>query len=517
LVEGKMKNRTIIKMLPGEYWWGGACFDGIKMPFGSKSDFVRKLNPNSTMNQAVPLLLSDKGRYVWCNTGFSFSVKNGTIVIESESGEVSLCEGYATLRGAYLAAMRAHFPPIGKRPPDAFFVKPQFNSWIELTYSQSQKALESYAENLQKAGYGCGIFMIDDGWAPYYGKWEFNAEAFPDPAAMVKKLHAYGFKVMLWTCPFITPDTAEFRYLCDLGALLKRKDGSPAIVEWWNGFSAVLDFTNPHAEEWYLSQNETLMRRYGVDGFKFDAGDAMYYDGLVSSEGKTDANGLCELWAKIAAKYTFNELRACWKCGNLSIVQRLCDKSHTWGENGLAALVPDMLAQGLLGYAYGCPDMIGGGNFADFTPEKMKNLDTELVVRYAQCSALMPMMQFSAAPWRVLPKEESEMCLQAAKLHERFAEKIIGLADESKDTGEPIVRCMEYVFPGQGFACCIDQFMLGNDVLVVPVLEKGMRRRKVKLPGGQWKFTDGTVYNGGQTVTVDSPLHVLPYFEKCGK
>lgn len=118
----------------------------------------------------------------------------------------------------------------------------------------------------------------------------------------------------------------------------------------------------------------------------------MYYDWLVSSDGKTDANGLCELWAKIAAKYTFKELRACWKCGNLPIVQRLCDKSYAWGENGLAALVHDMLAQGLFGYAFGCPDMIGGGNFADFTVEKAKTLDVELVVRYVQCAALIPVM-----------------------------------------------------------------------------------------------------------------------------
>lgn len=515
MVEGKMKNRTIIKILPGEYWWGGACFDGIKMPFGSESDFVRDLNPNSTMNQAAPLLLSDKGRYIWSDTGFSVSVKNGEIGIENESGEVSLCEGYATLRGAYLAAMKTHFPPRGKRPPDIFFAKPQFNSWIEMTYYQTQADLETYAENLRKAGYDCGVFMIDSGWAPYYGKWEFNAGTFPDPAKMVEKLHGFGFKVMLWTCPFITPDTLEFRYLRDRGLLLKDKTGKPAIVEWWDGFSAVLDFTNPQTEEWYLSQNEALMRRYGVDGFKFDAGDAMYYEGLVSSDGKTDANGHCELWAKIAAKYEYNELRACWRCGNLPIVQRLCDKSHSWGENGLRALVPDILAQGIIGHAFGCPDMIGGGNFVDFTAETMKHLDTELVVRYAQCSALMPMMQFSAAPWRVLPQAENEICLQMARLHEQFGKKIIALADESKETGEPIVRYMEYVFPAQGFADCIDQFMLGNDVLVAPVLEKEIRHREVKLPCGRWKFTDGTVYNGGQIVTVDSPLHVLPYFEKC--
>ena len=156
----KMSKKMSVRILPGEHWYGGACFDGIKMPFGSKSDFVRDLNPNSTMNQAAPLLLSDKGRYIWSDTGFSVSVKNGEIGIENESGEVNLCEGYATLRGAYLAAMKTHFPPRGKRPPDAFFAKPQFNSWIEMTYYQTQADLETYAENLRKAGYDCGVFMI---------------------------------------------------------------------------------------------------------------------------------------------------------------------------------------------------------------------------------------------------------------------------------------------------------------------------------------------------------------------
>lgn len=94
-----MSKKMSVRILPGEHWYGGACFDGIKMPFGSESDFVRDLNPNSTMNQAAPLLLSDKGRYIWSDTGFSVSVKNGEIGIENESGEVSLCEGYATLRG----------------------------------------------------------------------------------------------------------------------------------------------------------------------------------------------------------------------------------------------------------------------------------------------------------------------------------------------------------------------------------------------------------------------------------
>ena len=60
-----------------------------------------------------------------------------------------------------------------------------------------------------------------------------------------------------------------------------------------------------------------------------------------------------------------------------------------------------MLLQGLVGYTYTCPDMIGGGEISSFWGEK-NNLDQDLIVRSAQCQGLMPMIQFSVAPWRVL-------------------------------------------------------------------------------------------------------------------
>jgi alpha-glucosidase len=55
--------------------------------------------------------------------------------------------------------------------------------------------------------------MIDDNWQRYYGNFDFRAEKFSDPKDMVKKMHAQGFKVMLWICPFVSPDSPEY---CEL-------------------------------------------------------------------------------------------------------------------------------------------------------------------------------------------------------------------------------------------------------------------------------------------------------------
>ena len=73
---------------------------------------------------------------------------------------------------------------------------------------------------------------------------------------------------------------------------------------------------------------------------------------------------------------------------------------------------------------------------------------------------------------------------------------------------------MEYEYPHMGYERVTDQFMLGERVLVAPVLKKGENKREVLLPAGKWKYLGKTEYTGGCTVTVDAPLEILPYFIK---
>lgn len=82
----------------------------------------------------------------------------------------------------------------------------------------------------------------------------------------------------------------------------------------------------------------------------------------------------------------------------------------------------------------------------------------------------------------------------------------------SAKTGEPIVRPMDFVFPNQGFAEERTQFMLGNTMLVAPMLDEKATQRRVKLPPGNWRADDGQLYKGGNTIIVDVPLERLPYF-----
>lgn len=498
-----------IPFLENEYWYGIAVNHGTRFPLSASSDFTWNATTQYTGNQEAPLILSSKGRYIWSEKPYDITVKCGVITLTNGADDLRLWDGYGTLKGAFLDAASRFFPANGVIPPENFFIKPQYNTWAELIYDQCQEKILGYAHGILENNLPAGILMIDDGWMRYYGSREFNLARFPDARAMMQELHDLGFEVMLWICPFISPDSAEFRELAAKDMLVKNHDGSVAIRNWWNGYSAVLDMSNPATAAWLDDLLESLMEM-GADGFKFDAGDVYYYRDDDITWGNVSAHDQCELWAKLGLKYKYNEYRATYKCAGLPLVERLCDKSHSWGA--VAKLIPDALTQGILGYPYGCPDMIGGGSFTDFLPGA-PSLKPELFARYAQVAALMPMMQYSAAPWRVLDEYHAEICRAAGRIHLKYAEKIISLARHASLTNEPVIRYMEYEFPGEGFETITDQFMVGSDLLCAPVIQQGAVTRMVKLPKGKWKYQDGTTYEGGCTIEVPSPIDVLPYFE----
>jgi alpha-glucosidase len=250
-----------------------------------------------------------------------------------------------------------------------------------------------------------------------------------------------------------------------------------------------------------------------VDGFKFDAGDPERYlqEDVRPFDGKSFDTEQSMLWARLGLEFPFNEFRACWRMGGEALVQRLGDKSYSW--RAVASLVPDMIAAGLLGHIYTCPDMIGGGAAGTFRNDRNGGLDQELIVRSCQIHALMPMMQFSVAPWRVLDAEHLAICLEYARLHEELGPYLVEQAEKSAKTGEPIVRCMEYAFPGQGFETCTDQYMLGDRYLVAPMLGSGTSRT-VRLPAGRWQDETGKTYRGGRTYTLDVPIDRVPRFTR---
>lgn len=506
------KNNYRLELLDGEYWWGGAVQDGIFMPYRDENR-KRNLLKEQRGNQCAPFLLSSKGRYLWSEEAFTFEFTDNSLQI-CALGDVILEEGHGNLRGAFRHASSRYFPADGRHPDELLFTNPQYNTWIEMMYEPTQEKVLSYAQGILDNGMPPGVLAIDDNWQEDYGVWNFHPGRFHDPKAMIDRLHEMGFKVMLWVCNFISADSLTGRMLEKKEYLVKNTAGRPAIAHWWNGYSLMLDVTKEEAVNWLKEQLDKLMEDYGVDGFKFDSGDAEHLEEDFICRKAVNGNEYSRLWAQIGLDYPLNEYRACWKMGGKPLAQRLSDKNHSWSmENGLGSLIPNGLAQGLLGYAFHCPDMIGGGEYLNFL-QNSNSLDMDLIVRNAECAAFFPMMQFSVAPWRVLDEEHLKICVEMAKLHQRFGEKILKLAKDTATNGEPVIRPLEYVFPGSGFEKIIDQFMLGDDILVAPVLKKGDTQKKIVFPEGTWRGDDDRVVGGPCTLVVEAPLERLPWYQR---
>lgn len=227
-------NFLIVPVAPGEEWWGGRVVDGPAMPFDDHSELARSLHAyvRGGGNQSTPLLISSQGRFIWNDNPFDFAFVGSDLRLTNAITPWQTGDGGSTLRDAFHAAQR-FFPPSGRMPDDLLFTAPQYNTWIELLYDQTEENILRYAHAIIDQGYPPGVLMIDDNWQEDYGVWDFSPRRFHDPKAMVAELHHLGFKVMLWVCPFVSPDSETARALAKQGLLLLDPDRTQDIL-WAN-------------------------------------------------------------------------------------------------------------------------------------------------------------------------------------------------------------------------------------------------------------------------------------------
>jgi myogenesis-regulating glycosidase len=502
------------------HWYGGNVTSAHIWPLETGS---MRLDPFlSTSNQTTPAWLTSSGTGILAKTyqpmGFSINDRRDGRFSFHFKGVSRF--NYRILVGANIVEThRTLIRLLGKPrqvPLKEYFTEPIFNTWIEYMTEVSQRDVLDYARRIRDSGFPFHVLDLDDGWATRYGDHEFDPAKFPDPRAMVAEIHRLGFKFALWVVPFIEPAAKAYPVARERGFLVNGPDGrSPLSVRWWNGDAGLIDLSNPKAYEWFKSALFELQKEYGIDGFKLDAGDAQYLPNDATTFGRITPNRYTDLFAGLGRFFDINELRVSWLTQDMGLVQRLRDKNSNWSaESGLASIVPHGLAVSMIGYPYFCPDIIGGGLDSDFLDPAFEGMDPELFVRWTQAAALMPMMQFSYAPWR-LEERYTEICRRYANLHRDLGDYIYTLALRAASDGTPIVRPLFFRNPEDPATYTIgDQFMLGDRFLVAPVLEKGVEARDVYLPAGLWKdFWSGEMHSGNRWLRAyPAPLEKLPVF-----
>ncbi len=94
----------------------------------------------------------------------------------------------------------------------------------------------------------------------------------------------------------------------------------------------------------------------------------------------------------------------------------------------------------------------------------------------------------------------------------------VTLAHLAQRTGAPYVRPVWWRSPeDRALRDCEDAFLLGDSLLVAPVLEAGADRRAVRLPRGRWYDTaTGRAHEGPGQVLLDAPLSRVPVLARAG-
>lgn len=399
-----------------------------------------------------------------------------------------------------VAAWRACLPYLGhpaRTPPEAMWRAPIWTTWARYKTHISQARVIEFADDIIAHGYPHGIMEIDDKWQTHYGDLTFDPARFPDPRAMVKALHARGFAVTCWVMPFVNPDAECFETARACGYLQRDP------VRWWQGEGFLLDVANPHALEWFADRLRGLQAATGLDGFKFDAGEAIFAQG---------SNDYTRRYVDfIGQNFPLAEVRSGWGNQRAPILFRQWDKSCTWGtDNGLKSVITGALALGLAGYPFVLPDMVGGNAYWG------QDADAELMIRWTQASALLPAIQFSLAPWDY-GQECDRLCRAALDLRERYLDHIATAMQQAARTGEPVIRPVWWLAPHDERAlACDDEFLVGDGLLVAPVIQPGQRARNVYLPPGQWQDMAGQTITG-PVIQLDTPapLDTLLVYKKA--
>lgn len=396
-------------------------------------------------------------------------------------------------------------------PPLEMFRDPIWTTWARFKMGIDQRGTLKYADEIIEHDFPYSVMEIDDKWSRAYGDFAFDPIKFPDPKRMVDELHDKGFRVTLWVTPFAAENSEAFIEGLAEGFWVAGASDEAEPIRWWQGEGYALDVTNERAVAWYLERLRQLQTEFGIDGFKFDAGEPCFLPKNCRTHQPIAPNDYTTLWVeRVASQFEWAEVRSAYRNQAAPIFVREWDRHSSWGvDNGLESIVTAAITFGLMGYPFVLPDMVGGNAYGSLLP------DEELLIRWTQANALLPAMQFSIAPWD-FDEETTEMCRRAVRWHTNHSE-IYPLAIAATQNGHPIIRPISWLSPDDPFTYAIgDQFALGDSTMVAPVMQAGARTRDFYLPAGTWRdvLRNETLEGGKWVRDYPAPLDYLPWFER---
>lgn len=376
------------------------------------------------------------------------------------------------------------------------------------------------------------------------GKW-------PDPRKFTGLLHENGLELILWQIPVVKYEAAahgeqldlDTKYAVDNGLCILNEDGSPyRITEMWFGNSLMPDFTNEETCRWWFDKRRYLVTELGVAGFKTDGGEFLFdersllHDGRRVEEAHNDYPVLYEKAYHDFMNQTMGPgkgitfSRAGYTGAQRCPIHWAGDQTSTFSE--LKAQLKAGLSLGLSGVPFWGFDI--GGFAGDFPT-------TELYLRSAAFAAFAPVMQFHSeprygqyymtqrnhwnndrSPWNMAAANQDDTIIdiyrQYASLRMNLLPYLWREAKHCVQAYRPMMAHLIYDYPKCSEVLEIeDEYMLGRDLLVAPVITEGAKGRDIWLPPGHWyDFWSGERYTGNGMLFYACDYDKIPVFVREG-
>ncbi|MBK9030344.1 MAG: hypothetical protein IPL61_03230 [Myxococcales bacterium] len=409
---------------------------------------------------------------------------------------------------------------------------------------RSSDEVRDDAQQMRALGIPGSTLWIDNPWQTGYNTFVFDEARFVGVDALLAELRGLGYRVVVWSTPYLLPSgaTADDYRAADAAGLFVQDDGGRTMPFPWNaGPVGLIDFTNPAAVAFWRERIARVTSR-GISGFKLDYGEDVVPELYgIKLTIRTSAGDNQDLHGIFNRAYHDTYLGAL-PPGDGFLITR----AGAWGEQdrntsiwpgdldsdfsrhgvdngagqrnvgGLPAAIAGGLSLSVSGYPFFGSDI---GGYREGTPT------TEVLCRWAQYAALGTIMQLGGGgpshnPWdtALYPAPALDVYRTYARLHMDLNPLLWTLAQAAGADGTPVTRPCGFVYPDA--ACDDAMFLLGDDVLVAPVVEAGATTRATVLPPGRWIdwWTGAAVVGDGATaLAAAAPLEQLPLWRAADR
>jgi len=402
---------------------------------------------------------------------------------------------------------------------------------------QPEEEVRGICSKLRELKIPCDAIYLDIDYMDGFRCFTWDKEKFPNPKKMVEELKEDGFKTMVIIDPGIKKDKDYEVYKQGLANdyFCKHLNGAYVEGKVWPGDCYFPDFTHAEVREWWAGLYKELIEEIGVAGVWNDMNEPALFEVesktfphnvLFNYEGEVTGHRKAHnIYGMQMARATANGVKKFSNGKRSLIITRsgysgLQRYSSVWTGDNIATWehlwIADAQCQRLSisGISFAGSDI--GGFIQQPSPE--------LFVRWIQLGIFHPFCRVHSSgdhgdqePWS-FGEEATLLFKEAVELRYELLPYIYTTFYQYHKFGNPML--IPLVFYDQLDQTNINhdkEFLLGDSVLVSPVLVEESTKKRVQLPRGKWyNYRTDAMYEGAQEHAIDAPLDAFPFFIKAG-